>query len=272
MVEEDLTEIETIVLRYNRVAMDYLKLDNYKDTYTLLKKAENILSNEDSQQMPNRLKLVSITYNNLGCYYKKNKKPLVALSYLQRALELEIEIDAETSNIAGSHLNICAILSSISKHEDALQHAKKATALLETSRITKPGSLRIASNLVVSYYNAAVELEYLGRNYEAAGSYQSSLELALRELGKNHPMVNSLEHALQKISGKGVLGKHEKSRSRDNSATRSINVNKHSRFPSITPTLPRERITRAAFTPGRSVVGRNSPYDMGREIRNKAAL
>ena len=63
-------ELEAIVLKYNSVAMDYLKLENYKDSLSLLKKAEEILNSDENDIIPNRLKLMGITLNNLGCYYK----------------------------------------------------------------------------------------------------------------------------------------------------------------------------------------------------------
>lgn len=33
--------------------------------------------------------LMALIFNNLGCYYKKNKKPKVALQYMLNALQLE---------------------------------------------------------------------------------------------------------------------------------------------------------------------------------------
>ena len=272
MVEGELTEIETIVLRYNRVAMDYLKIDNYKDTFILLKKAENILNNEVSENMPNRLKLVSITYNNLGCYYKKYKKPLVALSYLQRALELEIESDSDNTNIASSHLNICAILSSTARHGESLQHAKKAITLLEISKKTRPDSTRITSNLVVAYYNSAVELEHLGRTHEAYNSYDTALSIALKELGKNHPIIISLEHALEKLKDKLNNSKIEKFHTRDSSPSKIPIEPKHTRFPSITPSIPKVKSSRYTMTPGRVFPGRISPYDNMKSSSFKGSL
>lgn len=252
MSEEDLTDIESIILRYNRVAMDYLLLKNHRETFILLKKAENILNNEDSEYMPKRLKLFSITFNNLGCYYKKNKKPLVALSYLQKALELEIEINSDVSAIASSHLNICAILSNLNKHEEALIHSKKASELLEQARNENPTNTRILSNLVISYYNSAVELEFLGKFQECFNHYSSAFE-ACKEIGGSHPLMYSIEKTMQNIRNKkGFIRKIQND---------DRTEGKHNRFPSVTPTLPRLKHTRAVMTPVKVYTGRNSPYD-----------
>ena len=271
MAEEDLTELESIVLRYNRVAMDYLKLENYKETLVLLKKADNILTTEDKITMPNRLKLVSITYNNLGCYYKKNKKPLVALNFLQRALELEIESDADNTNIAGSHLNICAILSFLSRHEEALSHAKKATGLLEIAKKTRPDSVRLISSLVVAYYNTAVEYEYLGKLNEGYNCYKNALEIAVNELDREHPLVSSLDSAMKKLKNKLFSAKADKINSRESSPLKNFLEFKHVKFPSITPTIPK-KYSRSTMTPGRLFPGRASPYDNIKNISFKGSL
>ena len=252
MTEENLTDIESIVLRYNKVAMDYLTLENFKDTFILLKKAENILNNQENEYMPKRLKLFSITFNNLGCYYKKSKKPLVALSYLQRSLELEIELNSNLSAVASSHLNICAILSSLKRHEEALIHASKATELLERSRQEQPLNTRILSNLVISYYNSAVELEYMRKVEEALRKYTQAY-IVCREMGDNHPMIHSLEVTLEKIAKKVRTGKV---RSFDDQVVEKA----HFRYPSVTPTLPKIKRSRAIFTPVKVYTGRISPY------------
>jgi hypothetical protein len=83
--------------------------------------------------------------------FRKTKQFRNALQYLEKALELEytcinfgeddFEIEGETktasveqsliiSNPCEIHLNICAILSQMSKHELALHHAMKALILI----------------------------------------------------------------------------------------------------------------------------------------------
>jgi hypothetical protein len=55
---------------------------------------------------------MALTMNNLGCFYKKRNKPNVALNYLQAALQIEEHNKSEDyANMAGTKLNICAILS-----------------------------------------------------------------------------------------------------------------------------------------------------------------
>ncbi len=70
------------------------------------------------QQNPseNIYRLIGITLNNLGCFYKRNEKPKVALRYLKKALVIEAATVNDESNLAGTHLNICAISSHMKQY------------------------------------------------------------------------------------------------------------------------------------------------------------
>jgi tetratricopeptide (TPR) repeat protein len=82
----------------------------------LLKKAEQLLIFEYQQNPNERIyRLVGITLNNLGCYYKRSQLSKVALKYLKKALHIEASTVKDQTNLAGTHLNICAILSYMKK-------------------------------------------------------------------------------------------------------------------------------------------------------------
>merc|ERR550539_928990 len=74
--------------------------------------------------------LLAVTCNNLGCYYKKVGKFHGALSYLRRALKMEVELNTDEVTLAGTHLNLCAVLSKLEKHDKAVQHALSALELM----------------------------------------------------------------------------------------------------------------------------------------------
>jgi tetratricopeptide (TPR) repeat protein len=81
--------------------------------------------------LENRRRLLSLTFNNLGCYYKKKEKPNVALFYLNKSLELEmLDPRSEQLNLAGTHLNLTAILTKLGKHNEAINHAKSSIIIL----------------------------------------------------------------------------------------------------------------------------------------------
>lgn len=83
----------------------------------------------------------AITFNNYACLFRKTNKLRNALIYLEKALEIEyqclnnsvddkVEQTLVISNPCEIHLNICAILSEMKKHELALHHAMKALILI----------------------------------------------------------------------------------------------------------------------------------------------
>lgn len=90
----------------------------------LLKKAD-ILTERDP---PGR----AVTYNNLACYYRRQGKLHAALSYLQKSLKIEARLSREeVENPADTHLNMCAVLSQLGRHQTALEHAQSALILLQ---------------------------------------------------------------------------------------------------------------------------------------------
>ena len=67
-------------------------------------------------------KCLAITYNNLACYYKKIGHHRTALIQLEKALELEDQQE-DNSFKADTHLNVCAVLSGMGRHDLAMHHA-----------------------------------------------------------------------------------------------------------------------------------------------------
>jgi tetratricopeptide (TPR) repeat protein len=125
----------------------------------------------------------AVTYNNFACVFRRTKKFRSALSYLEKALEIEynylhfsdltVEDCLQVSNPCDIHLNICAILSQMGKHELALQHAMKALILIQDELVSKQvnenesmgeGQRMPEDRLIVlciAYHNIAVEQEFL---------------------------------------------------------------------------------------------------------------
>ena len=128
-----------IAIICNILAMAHLHTEDYKMSQELLKKAELYTENGNAR-------IRAITYNNLACLFRKTKKLRNALSYLEKALEIEykclnyppeeqekdlpVEECLIISNPCEIHLNICAILSQMDKHDLALHHAMKALILI----------------------------------------------------------------------------------------------------------------------------------------------
>ena len=119
----------------------YLKtiLENFNVALELLRKAETLTEEGDKYR--------AVTYNNFACIFRRTKKLRSALSYLEKALEIEynylhysdesVDDCLQVLNPTDIHLNICAILSQMGKHELALQHSMKALILIQDELITK---------------------------------------------------------------------------------------------------------------------------------------
>ncbi|CAG9311461.1 unnamed protein product [Blepharisma stoltei] len=169
----------------NILATHYLQRDDSDLAFDLLKRAELLCETDDHAR--------AITYNNLACYYRKTGKARVALTYLKKALAL----DNDTPN---THLNLCASLSQIDKHEKALEHAMQAVILLQDLFITttqaNQGFEEHAPVLAIAYHNMAVELEYLKRTNEAITMYQKAVDFAKKNLPVGHPVIDSVQRVL----------------------------------------------------------------------------
>ena len=186
------SELETLAVSWNRLAMDHLRVSHFESALGLLRKAEEEL--RLAEDWPNKQKLQAITLNNLGCFYKRTKRPTIALHYLRRALEVESEPPVDYASLAGTHLNICAIRSGLGAHGKALEHAKKAIRLLVSSTSVSPNA---NSTLVIAYHNAGIEFDFLQQSSEAIESYSLGYELARQTLGQNHPLTETLRQCCE---------------------------------------------------------------------------
>merc|ERR1711959_190237 len=101
----------------NTVAMSFLKRGQDEQCMELLRRSMDLTEapahTEDAELA--RLKLRAVTFNNIGCYYRKMEQPKEALVNLERALEVLAKVpDAE--HAGDTHLNICAINSQMGRH------------------------------------------------------------------------------------------------------------------------------------------------------------
>ena len=131
---EVLDACEELTLAYNALAMRLLDRRDYDEALELLKKAE-VLTDKNSEVGAGRrgdsiARLRAVTYNNLGCFFKRKKNPHAAIRYLEKAVAIEELIASRAENPAGTHLNLCCVLSECGQHDSALAHAADALRLL----------------------------------------------------------------------------------------------------------------------------------------------
>lgn len=179
----------------NILAMIYLQEDRADLTLQLLKKAEMLSTSHP--------KCKAATYNNFACLFRKKGELSKALQYLQKSLKLESRI-TDSQNTADTHINICAVLSQLGKHQDALNHAQKALDLLGTllspqesvDELSLPPTDRVAA-LAIAYHNVGVEQEFLKLYDLCEDSYARGVEVASQGLGKSHAVTVMLKNSLK---------------------------------------------------------------------------
>lgn len=174
-----------------------------KGAIELLKRAEEVADRNQKDK--------AITWNNLACYYRRVGKLRSAATLLERALEIE---EYTMPNAAAqTHLNLCATLSQLNRHADALYHAQ--SSMIRVYEILSPLMLEGGSKgprkeefhdsltvLCIAYHNTAVEHEYL-KNYDGAVcAYSEGARWASQFLGEGHQLIGILRDSVEAVKGK----------------------------------------------------------------------
>lgn len=207
-------------------------------TIELLKKAEILAKHHPSEK--------ATTLNNLACYYRRLGKLHAAMTCLKRALEIEKRLE-NVRNAADTHLNICAVLSQLGKHEQALEQAQEALITLQEDffaakqlpsgangtspsvqinntydgALTAPQSPVSSTSqqqvdrvavMCIAYHNIGVEQEFLKDYANSVASYKKGVGLAEQYLGVDHAIAttvrNSYLAAKRTIAAKPGGGRH----------------------------------------------------------------
>lgn len=147
-----------------------------------------------------------------------------ALQYLQKALKIESRLP-DVENPADTHLNTCAVLSQLGRHQSALEHAQSALILLQEelfSQDKEPQADRVAV-LGIAYHNIGVEQEFLKKYEQSITSYRKGVEVAEQYLGPKHAITETLRNSL--IAAKRAVGAKNPEAAR-NAMHKSINKGK----------------------------------------------
>ncbi|KAK1934174.1 hypothetical protein P3T76_011377 [Phytophthora citrophthora] len=204
----------------NLLAMSFLQQDNYPVTIDLLKKAEVLTQRHHPVER-------ATTLNNFACYYRRLGKLHSAMTSLKRALELEKRLE-NVRNTADTQLNMCAVLSQLGKHQEALEHAQEALISLQEGFIhgkdtTDTDNSAMSSSrldrisvMCIAYHNIGVEQEFLKDCAESVISYKKGVGLAEQYLGADHSITTTIRNSY--LGAKRTLA--SKTRVQPRSATR----------------------------------------------------
>jgi tetratricopeptide (TPR) repeat protein len=197
-VKAEQQDIQSLVLSCNKDGMESMRKGELKAAFEQLKYAEAIMIANNTEASNDSL--LAVTYNNLGCFFKKTGKMHAALSYLRRALKSEVALETDDVTVAGTHLNICSVLSKLGKHDKANQHALMALELISAKLNDQPDTVTHDDYMVLAmaYHNVAVEREYLKDWDHAAMAYKQGYQVAKRILGDEHPLAETLNANCEK--------------------------------------------------------------------------
>ena len=241
--EEVWKACKTVGEMCNLLAMTYLQQEDFNMVLELLKKAE-ILTERDAAGR-------AATYNNLACYYRRQGKLHSALQYLQKALKIESKL-VKVQNPADTHINACAVLSQLGRHQTALEHAQNALILLQEELLSPPGVIGAAppradriAVLAIAYHNIGVEQEFLKRYEQSILSDKKGVEVAERYLGAKHAICVTLHNSLvaaKKTAAAAAYAKKATTSNKSDSKVKTAHTTKSYEDRKGSP-LPEERFS-----------------------------
>jgi tetratricopeptide (TPR) repeat protein len=219
--------VESEILKLNKEAMERLRNDEKSAALSLLNSAQELLHSVSTDSQ-----VWGITFNNLGCYFKKTEDYSTSLVYFQKALEILEKKPFDVLSISGTLLNLSSVYSEMKNHEKALKSAIKAHKILSN---TSEKSENIWTSLVISYHSIAVEYENLGRRGESVDSFKSGWELAKERLGKNHKLTICMKKsAIFSCQSKDSANSEKPSKPRVlQFRSNSSNANSRVKFPKV---------------------------------------
>ena len=184
------------VASYNKQSMIALKNNQVAVAYNLLIQAKNILK---LKSILHPEKLWALTFNNLGCFYKRKGELQTAIKYFHKSLIEGSKFDKNSWHLAGTHLNLCTIYSLIVDYSKALFHALQALDLLKKYPQKDEDYV---FTLVMAYKNVAIEYENISEYKNSNIYYKKALNFALLNFGENNSITQALQERLKILQSK----------------------------------------------------------------------
>lgn len=254
--------LNEVVLSYNSVAMQYLAQAQFDQCLAMLRKAEAITAPGNFKKCQS---LQILTFNNIGCCYRKLGKLKSALKYLKEAAQIGSTC-AHVKNLSITHLNLCAIQSQLGRHDLALEHAQAAIFHTQEELVSMEarsydsdrreedcdddsvgngGDSGSASSdvldaksreekiisLAVAYHNLAVELEFNGRGEASLQWYKKALQLVWKYRESNAALCGSFKKIFMDAKKKQEMQRTGGCGNGDSSGSSRSGAHTNSRLP-----------------------------------------
>ncbi|OMJ73214.1 hypothetical protein SteCoe_28159 [Stentor coeruleus] len=185
-------ESESKIISLNELGLKHLESNSAHSIFYL---NQALLEARCLKNSPCKQKLLAMTYNSLGCYYKSLSQPDKALEYFQKSAVLGRIKGSDPQTIAYAHLNIAGIISNKNEHEKALRHALKSIHYLKTKELQSKN----ATTLISAYELLAGEYLKLDQKTDTKICLETALNLCHKHLGKTHNKTIELKSTIDKF-------------------------------------------------------------------------
>lgn len=170
----------------NRLAMLQLTSEKYSHASTYLNQA--LFKVRLMPESYKKSSLAALTYNNLGCFYKRLGQTDQALDYFFQSLDFENNGACNAENIANTNLNISVLLSLKNEHERALRYAIKAHMILKKEYKSNPS---LIVSIINCYSRIGLEYKFLNQLSQALTCFKKGYEICSK-------IKNSASNSLKK--------------------------------------------------------------------------
>ncbi|OMJ70063.1 hypothetical protein SteCoe_32048 [Stentor coeruleus] len=165
--------IEDSVEELNHQAMTYLTSENYNQAIFCLNQA--LFKTNFMAESTKKSSLSALTFNNLGCFYKRLGQVDQALDKFFQSLELESKGLNNLESIANTYMNISVLLALKTEHEQSLRYSFKALNLLKKEIKNNP---QLAVLIVNCYSRIGLEYKALKMFQQALQSFKNGYEIS----------------------------------------------------------------------------------------------
>ena len=183
---------QSFLCEYNRLARLGLAQGNLRIADENLMQALELVQQGDMENT----EVSAVTYNLLGCMYRRMGRLNEAVDYLHRSLyvlalrkqggEPLVECDVDLADV---HMNMSSAQSALNRHDSALHHVETAVALLSErlgmAQGLEPGESLSSEQdskdvrmLAIAHYNRGAELRTLTKHSESLQAFESAMHLA----------------------------------------------------------------------------------------------
>lgn len=167
--------VASSIEEFNRLAMVQLTTEKYSHAIAYLNQA--LFKVRLMEECQEKNSLAALTYNNLGCFYKRIGQIDNALEYFSQSLDFENNGANSSEGLANTHLNISCLLSLKKEHEKALRYAVKALMILKKAYKDHPQFIKSILNC---YQRIGIEYKSLLQFSQALQCFKKGYEICSR--------------------------------------------------------------------------------------------